>query len=119
MPRSIRESLESQLLSALVLAHIARRGLLDLERITAQVAAVQFDEVEGVEEHVPVVLAVADTLERCEPVVAHATASPSIMHERALRKELPGAGKFSMAGDGTPTRASSPFFRCFFKRTSK
>jgi len=26
-------------------------------------------QVEGVQEHVPVMLAVADTLERCEPVV--------------------------------------------------
>jgi hypothetical protein len=25
--------------------------------------------VEGVQEHVPVVLAIADTLERCEPVI--------------------------------------------------
>jgi hypothetical protein len=29
----------------------------------------QFDQVESVEEHVPVMMAVADTLERCEPVV--------------------------------------------------
>jgi hypothetical protein len=34
------------------------RGLADLERVTAQVIAVQLDEVEGVEEHVPVMLAV-------------------------------------------------------------
>jgi hypothetical protein len=33
------------------------------------IVAVQFDVVEGVQEHVPVMLAVADTLERCEPVV--------------------------------------------------
>ena len=45
------------------------RGLADLERVTAQVVAVQLDQVEGVQEHVPVMLAVADTLERCEPVV--------------------------------------------------
>jgi hypothetical protein len=38
-----------------------------LERVTAQVVAVQFDEVEGGTR--PVMLAVADTLERCEPVV--------------------------------------------------
>jgi hypothetical protein len=36
----------------------------------AQVVAVRFDEVEGVQEHVPVMLVVADTLERCEPVVS-------------------------------------------------
>jgi len=45
------------------------RGLADLERVTAQVVAVQFDQVEGVQEHFPIMLAVADTLERCEPVV--------------------------------------------------
>jgi len=45
------------------------RGLADLERVTAQIIAIQFDQVEGVQEHVPVMLAVADTLERCEPVV--------------------------------------------------
>jgi hypothetical protein len=37
--------------------------------VRPQVLAIQLDEVEGVEEHVPVMLAVADTLERCEPVV--------------------------------------------------
>jgi hypothetical protein len=45
------------------------RGLADLKWITPQVVAVQLDEVEGVQEHVPVVLAIADTLERCEPVI--------------------------------------------------
>jgi len=45
------------------------RGLADLKRITPQVVAVQLDEVEGVQEYVPVMLAVADALERCEPVV--------------------------------------------------
>jgi hypothetical protein len=39
------------------------------ERIAAQVVAVQLDQVEGVQEHVAVMLTVADTLERCEPVV--------------------------------------------------
>jgi hypothetical protein len=42
------------------------RGLADLQW---HVVAVQLDQVEGVQEHVPVMLAVADTLERCEPVV--------------------------------------------------
>ena len=45
------------------------RGLADLERVTPEVVAVQFDEVEGVQEGVLVMLAVADMLERCEPVV--------------------------------------------------
>jgi ATP dependent DNA ligase domain len=31
------------------------------ERVTAQVVAVQLDEVEGIQEHVPVMLAIADT----------------------------------------------------------
>jgi hypothetical protein len=44
-------------------------GLADLERVTPQVVAVQLDQVEGVQEHVPVMLAVADAVERCEPVV--------------------------------------------------
>ena len=39
------------------------RGLADLKRITPQVVAVQFDEVEGVQEDVFVVAAVADTIE--------------------------------------------------------
>jgi hypothetical protein len=40
-----------------------------LKRITPQVVAVQLEQVERVHKHVPVMLAVADTLERCEPVV--------------------------------------------------
>src|SRR6266404_664127 len=39
------------------------RGLADLERVTAQVVAVELDQVEGVQEHVAVMLAVVDTLE--------------------------------------------------------
>src|SRR5215471_11170085 len=38
------------------------RGLADLERVTAQVVAVQLNEVEGIQEHVPVMLAIAATL---------------------------------------------------------
>jgi hypothetical protein len=49
--------------------HTSKRGLAHFQRIAPHVVAVQFDEVEGVEEHVPVMLAVTDTLERCEPVV--------------------------------------------------
>jgi hypothetical protein len=45
------------------------RGFADLKRITPQVVPVQLDQVEGLQEHVPVMLAVADTLERREPVV--------------------------------------------------
>jgi hypothetical protein len=39
------------------------RGLADLKQITPQVIAVQLDQVEGVQEHVGVVLPVADALE--------------------------------------------------------
>jgi hypothetical protein len=47
------------------------RGLAHFQRIAPQVVAVQFNEVESVEEHVPVMLAVADTVERCEPVLRY------------------------------------------------
>ena len=47
----------------------SERGLADLERIAAQIVAVQLEQIEGVEEHASIVPAVADTLERCEPVV--------------------------------------------------
>jgi hypothetical protein len=43
--------------------HARKRGLADLESVTAQVVAVQLDQVEGVQEHVAVMLAVADALE--------------------------------------------------------
>jgi len=39
------------------------RGLADFEWVTAQVVAVQLNQVEGVEEDRPVVAAVADTVE--------------------------------------------------------
>jgi hypothetical protein len=45
------------------------RGLADLERITAQVVAIQLDQVEGVEEGVTVMASVADTLERGNAVI--------------------------------------------------
>jgi hypothetical protein len=52
------------------LGHDGReRGLANLQWVTPHVVAVQLDQVEGVQEHVPVMLAVADTLERCEPVI--------------------------------------------------
>src|SRR5262249_25130193 len=44
--------------------HASERGLADLKRITAQVVAVQFDEVEGAEEYVLVSAVVADEIER-------------------------------------------------------
>ena len=39
------------------------RGLAHLQRVAAQVVAVQLDQVEGVEEHGAVVAAVADAIE--------------------------------------------------------
>jgi hypothetical protein len=39
------------------------RCLADHERIAAQVVAVQLDEVEGIEEHAVVMIAVADAIE--------------------------------------------------------
>jgi|SRR5215813_4402377 len=49
--------------------HASKRGLAHFQRVAAHVVAIELDQVESVEEHVPVMLAVADTLERCEPVV--------------------------------------------------
>jgi hypothetical protein len=49
--------------------NLASNCLAALDGPVPQVIAVKFDQVEGVQEHVPVMLAVADTLERCEPVV--------------------------------------------------
>ena len=56
--------------------------------ITPQVVAIQLDAVEGIEEHVPVMLAVADTLERCEPKPA-ACVVPS---GTTNKSPAPGAG---------------------------
>jgi hypothetical protein len=45
------------------------RGLADLKRIAPEVVAVQFDEVEGVEEYAPVSALVTDEIERGNAVV--------------------------------------------------
>jgi|SRR5262245_52150895 len=45
------------------------RGLADLKRIAPQIVAIQFDEVEGVEEYAPVSALVADEVERGNAVV--------------------------------------------------
>src|SRR5215471_4417086 len=64
------------------------RGLADLKRIAPQVVAVQFDQVEGVEEYALVSAVVTDKIERRNAVViAQATASPSMMQERERRRE--------------------------------
>jgi hypothetical protein len=46
-----------------------QRGFADFERIAAQVVAVQFDQIEGVEEHAGVIAPVTDAVEGCHAVV--------------------------------------------------
>src|SRR6516162_3532847 len=46
-----------------------KRGLADLKRITPQIVAVQFDQVEGVEEYALVSTLVANEIERGNTVV--------------------------------------------------
>jgi hypothetical protein len=45
------------------------RGLADHKRIAPQIIAIQLDQVEGIEERIAIMTSVADTLERCEPLV--------------------------------------------------
>jgi hypothetical protein len=45
------------------------RGFADLKRIAPQVIAVQFDQIEGVQENAFVMAAVADAIERSDAVV--------------------------------------------------
>src|SRR6516225_390561 len=49
--------------------HTSKRGLADLKRITPQVVAIQFDEVEGVEEDAVISALVPDEIERGDTVV--------------------------------------------------
>src|SRR5262249_58868883 len=49
--------------------HARKRGLADLKRIAPQVVAVQFDEVEGVEEYVLVGALMTDQIEQGNAVV--------------------------------------------------
>jgi len=49
--------------------HASKRGLADLKRITPQVVAIQFDEVEGVQECARVSALVTDEIERGHTVV--------------------------------------------------
>ena len=49
--------------------HARKRGLADLKRIAPQVVAVQFDEVEGVEEYSAVSAVVTDEIEQGNAVV--------------------------------------------------
>src|SRR5262245_60062724 len=63
------------------------RRLADFKRITLEIVPVQFDEVEGVEEGVTVMVSVADRSNEAMPLSSHTTASPSMMHDRE-RKPL-------------------------------
>ena len=49
--------------------HRGERSLAHLKRLASQIVAIQLDQVEGVEKHAGVVSAVADAVERCEPVI--------------------------------------------------
>jgi hypothetical protein len=55
------------------------RGLADLKWIAPEIVAVQFDQVEGVEEYALVSAVVT-------PLSSQATASPSMMQERERRR---------------------------------
>jgi len=57
------------------------RRLAHCERVAPQIVAVEFDQVEGIEEHARVVTPIPDAVEGHDPS-PHATASPSMMHER-------------------------------------
>ena len=46
-----------------------QRSLADLKRIAPQIVAVQFDQVEPIQEHAPIVPAVADVIERRNAVI--------------------------------------------------
>jgi hypothetical protein len=46
-----------------------KRGLADLKRVTAQVVAVEFDKIEGIQKHAGVVPAVANAVKRRHAVV--------------------------------------------------
>jgi hypothetical protein len=49
--------------------HTSKRGLPDHKRITPQVIAVQFDQVEGVQKHAIVSAVMTDEIERGNAVV--------------------------------------------------
>jgi hypothetical protein len=59
-----------------------QRRLADFERAAAEIVAVQFNQVEGIQEHAGVVSAVTDALKLGIPLSSQATVSPSMMQER-------------------------------------
>jgi hypothetical protein len=50
--------------------HACKRGFTHAERLTSQVLAVEFDKVEGIEEHARIMPPVADAVERRDAVLA-------------------------------------------------
>jgi hypothetical protein len=58
--------------------------LAALKRIRSEIVAVQFDQVEGVQEYAFVTMAVADEIERSD--AGQPTASPSMMQDRERRR---------------------------------
>jgi hypothetical protein len=56
------------------------RSLADLEQIAPQVVAIEFDEVESIEEDALVSAVVTNEIER-SPLSSQATASPSMMQD--------------------------------------
>jgi hypothetical protein len=62
------------------------RGLADLKRIAPQVVAVQFDEVEGVEEFLVVSALVPDDIERGEPMLARIKALKPLSYLRGRQR---------------------------------
>jgi hypothetical protein len=72
-------------------------GLADVERLAPQVvAAIQFDQVEGVQEHAAVVAAVPDTIEARHAVVVTAHRLAMQEPERSCASALTMRGKRSV-----------------------
>ena len=62
-----------------------QRRLAHLDRLSAQVVAVQLQQVEGVEERLRLVPPVTEQLEEATPLSSQHTTSPSIRQDRTLR----------------------------------
>ena len=66
--------------------HTSKRGLAHFQGIMPHVVAVQFDQIEGVQERAVIMAAVANEKNEATPLSSQATASPSMMHERERRR---------------------------------
>jgi hypothetical protein len=49
--------------------HRSEGGFADIERITSEVVAVQFDEIERVKEYVAMIVPIANAVEGCDTIV--------------------------------------------------